>query len=90
MNPLAIYHLISGAVMLACLVVALFFYRFWKKTHDRLFGLFALSFVVMGAERLVLVFYETPNEASPFVYLLRLSAFLIIIAAIVDKNRAKR
>lgn len=90
MNNLLLYQLASGAYMLATWVIALFFYRFWDKTHDRLFGLFALAFVVMGIERLVLGFYETPNEASPFVYLLRLSAFLIIIAAIVDKNRAKR
>lgn len=83
------YHLISGAMMMCCWVAGLFFMRFWSKTGDRLFGAFAFAFGLMGFERLMLGLYEKPNEAHISVYLIRLSAFLLLILAIVDKNRGR-
>jgi hypothetical protein len=81
------YQMISGAMMMLSWVSALFFLRFWTKTHDRLFAAFALAFGFMGLERLLLCLWDTPNEAHISVYLIRLSAFSLIILAIVDKNR---
>lgn len=83
-------QLLSGAIMMACWVVGLFFLRFWNRTHDRLFAIFSLAFGIMGLERLLLGFHHTPNEAHPGLYVIRLTAFVLIIIGIVDKNRSKK
>jgi Family of unknown function (DUF5985) len=79
---------VSGATMAAALVIALIFFRYWRQTRDRLFLGFALGFAVFSASRLILAFLEEDDEGRIFVYGLRLLAFLLILAAIVDKNRA--
>ena len=81
------YGFLSGAIMMGCLVAASLFYRFWRRTADRLFAWFAVAFLLLGIERLVLVVTHGSELASPGIYLLRLIAFGVIIAAIVDKNR---
>ena len=78
---------VSGATMAAALVIALVFFRYWRATRDRLFLGFALGFAVFAASRLILAFLEEDDEGRVFVYGLRLLAFLLILAAIVDKNR---
>ena len=79
---------LSGAVAMACLTIGLFFFRFWRRTHDRLFVMFAAAFWLLMAERIILVTLTTSHEYAPFVYLVRLLAFALIIAAVVDKNRS--
>lgn len=85
-----VYEILSGALMLACFVAGLFFYKFWKKSHDRLFMFFSFAFFLLSLERLVLGYLGTNNEPSPFIYLIRLGAFLLIIFAIYNKNKEKR
>lgn len=85
-----LYEVFNGALMICCLVAGFFFTKFWKKTHDKLFMLFALSFFILSFERLVLGYIGGTNEPSPYVYLIRLSAFLLIIYAIIDKNKASQ
>jgi hypothetical protein len=75
-----------GAIAMASAIVALFFIRFWRETKDRLFGMFALAFMLLGITRLGLAL--TPHEEpQTHWYWMRLIAFLVILAAIVDKNR---
>jgi hypothetical protein len=81
------YEIISGALMMACFVVGMFFMKFWRKSHDKLFFMFALAFFTLSIERLVLGYLGTNNEISPKVYFFRMSAFLIILFAIINKNR---
>lgn len=83
-----LYEVYSGALMICCLVAGLFFLKFYRKTADKLFKLFSFAFFLLSFERLVLGYLGSRNEPSPLVYLIRLSAFLIIIYAIVDKNRS--
>jgi hypothetical protein len=78
---------LAGAAIVSLLVIALFFLRFWKRTHDRLFLFFASAFFVLMIERIVRVLMPVENEWAPFVYTVRLFAFVLIIVAIVDKNR---
>ena len=78
-----------GVTTMGCLTVALFFLQFWISTEDRFFGLFALAFLVFGVNRFVLLFLDEGDEARTIVYVVRLLAFVLIIAAIVDKNRAR-
>ncbi|UUZ54457.1 DUF5985 family protein [Massilia sp. H-1] len=73
-------------ISLGSLLIALFFLRFWRDTGDRFFLLFALSFAIEGVHRAVASFDLASSEDSPFHYLLRLLAYLLILGAIADKN----
>jgi hypothetical protein len=77
----------AGAVAALSLVAALFFLRFWRRTGDRFFLLFALAFAIDGASRLVVAAIHLPDEFEPFSYVPRLVTFALIIAAVVLKNR---
>jgi uncharacterized membrane protein HdeD (DUF308 family) len=79
-----------GAFALACAAVALFFFRYWRKTHERLFAILALAFTLLAMERTVLAFVPPDQESRHWIFLVRLSAFLLIIAGIIDKNRPRR
>ncbi|MCC6492613.1 MAG: hypothetical protein IT424_06305 [Pirellulales bacterium] len=78
---------IMGAITMASAVVALFFLRFWRDTGDRLFGMFALSFLLLGITRLGLALSHDTAEGHTMWYWVRFAAFLLILIAIVDKNR---
>jgi uncharacterized membrane protein YeiB len=79
--------LIPGAIVMGYAVAGLFFLRFWRQTRDRLFLIFAVSFWLLGAQRLALVLTSDLAESHTGLYLVRLFAFLLILVAIVDKNR---
>jgi drug/metabolite transporter superfamily protein YnfA len=79
---------VSGGTMVAALVIGLFFLRYWSQTRDRLFLMFAGGFFTFALSRLILAFLEEDDEGRVFVYALRLLAFALILAAIIDKNRA--
>ena len=74
--------------MMGAFSCGLFFLRFWRKTLDRLFLIFAIAFFLMGLERIVLTWVgEYQGEDSVLIYLIRLSSFLMILYGIWDKNR---
>lgn len=79
---------LSGAVFTLCCVAGVFFLRFWRKTRDRFFAFFAAAFALMALQRVVML-GPWNNEYLAEVYILRLLAFVLILAAIVDKNRAR-
>ncbi len=79
---------LSGVLMMGCLVLAVFFWRFWVRTGDRFFIMFSIAWVLLGAERLGLALRNTPEEPRAGMYFIRLAAFLLIIGAILYKNRA--
>ncbi len=78
---------LEGVIATASLAAGLFFLRFWRDTRDSLFLAFAVAFVIEGLNRSVRVFFHNPSEASPWVFIVRAFAFLIILAGIVNKNR---
>lgn len=80
---------VYGAVMMGFLVIATFFLRSWRRTNDRLFGWFALSFFLMALERFLILITDAQETSTPWVYLLRLAAFALIALAIIDKNRKR-
>lgn len=77
---------VAGALMAGYLVIALFFLRFSRDTGDRLFAIFAAAFFLLALQRLALFYYG--EMAGTWVYGLRLMAFLLILFAIIDKNRS--
>ncbi len=83
----AVAQLISGAILMGYGVAGLFFLRFWRETRDRLFLIFAVAFWILGVQRLALVLTQDMLETQTGLYLIRLFAFVLILGAIVDKNR---
>ncbi len=82
------YLFLSGCLMFAFFVAGAFFWRFWRRTGDRFFLIFTGAWILLGVERLVLGLLNEPEQLNPGIYFVRLAAFLLIIAAIIDKNRA--
>lgn len=77
---------LQGATMLGSMAVALFFLRFWRQTSDRLFAVFAAAFAVFALNRLLLAVLDENSETRNWVYALRAATFLMIAAAVLDKN----
>lgn len=77
-----------GVIVTSSLTASAFFFKFWKKTRDRLFLGFAAAFVIEGINRITFLFIDQPNEGDPLIYVVRLFSYLVILAAIVQKNRA--
>ena len=79
----------NGALVMACGAAGLFFLRFWRKTRDRLFAIFAFAFWVLGVHWTVLALTPGMEEVHAVLYTIRLLAFLLILFAILDKNRTR-
>ena len=77
---------LSGAVTLAYLIAAVFFLRFWRKTSDRLFLAFTIAFVLFAINQSLAHVLDIYNEPASFIYALRVIGFVLILAAIIDKN----
>ena len=89
MNQLMLNQFVLGAVVMACGVAGLFFLRFYRKTRDRLFAIFAIAFWVLGLNWLALAF-TAQDEIRTALYVVRLLAFLMILFGILMKNRTAR
>ena len=85
-----VQQLLWGALTMACWVAGLFFLRYWRLTHDRLFVFFVLAFWLLSLNWLGLALLSGAPETRHQVSLLRLLAFSLLIVGIVDKNRRQR
>ena len=83
-------HFLAGAVTFGYLIASLFFLRFWRRTRDELFLAFALAFALLGVAQTAIMIANNFLEERSWAYLPRLTAFLLIIAAIARKNRRPR
>jgi len=82
--------ILTGAIAMASLVIAMFFLRFWRNSGDRFFLWFALSFGIEGAHRVYAALSYQDNEGAPLHYLIRLLAYGLILWAILEKNLPRR
>lgn len=67
---------------------ALFFVKYWRRTHDSLFMFFSAAFLLLAINQLLTAFSTIPLEERTNLYLLRLCAFLLILVGILLKNRS--
>lgn len=81
--------LAAGALIFGYLIASLFFLRFWRRTRDGLFIWFAVAFCLMAINQLALAFLDVPDDEMHYIYLIRISAFVLILWAIVWKNLRK-
>ena len=75
-----------GALTMGCGVIGLLLLRCWRHSSDRLFVFFALAFWLLGLHWLGLAVVNPGVESRHELYLLRLAAFVVLGAGIVDKN----
>ena len=78
-----------GVVVTGTATASAFFMRFWLKTRDPLFLAFSASFLIEAGNRLAFLWLEHPNEGAASIYLVRLVSYLLILVAIVNKNRRR-
>ena len=90
MPEVTLYDFLSGAVALGFMICALFFLRFWRRTREGLFLAFGCAFVLLGLGQTILALGNIPTEERGSVYLIRLVAFLLILAGIYRTNRHRR
>ena len=79
-----------GAAAMNSVLIALFFFRFWRQTRDVLFLLFAIAFGVDAVTRFMLGLVHPADEAEPLFYTARFITFMLIVVGIVLKNRPDR
>lgn len=81
-----IVALVAGALAAGFAICGLFLLRFWSRTREALFLVFALAFWLLAANQVAPVLLGIPRENASGVYLFRLAAFVLIIAGILGKN----
>ena len=82
--------MLLGAIAMAAFTIALIFIRFWRTTRDRFFLFFAAAFTLIGVGRIVLGAVPHSDDQTPVIYLIQLLAFVVILFAVIDKNRRAR
>lgn len=89
---------LSGGGTACFLMSALFFLKFWRASRDRFFSRLSMACVLFALERIIgLITYQTmPHDPAsvestlPWIYLVRLVGFLIILYAVIQKNRSEK
>jgi uncharacterized membrane protein len=82
--------MLIGILVMGYAIGALFFFRFWKESRDRLFLMFGIAFAVLALQQLLYGLTNEATESPALLYLIRLIAFVIILVGILDKNLKAR
>lgn len=78
--------ILGGALAMASAILALFFLRFWKNTHDSFFIYFSTAFALEALSWILfLILQQKAND--PIIYSIRLAAYFLILIAIISKNK---
>ena len=85
MNPLV--WMLTGATTLGWVIAGVFFLRFWRQTRDAFFLYFTAAFWLEALTRILAAALVSTSEDEPLLYVIRLVAYALVIAAIWHKNR---
>ena len=80
---------LQGLSSMGAYTSSLFFFRFWRQSHDSLFAFFSGAFALLGLSWSLLALFSPVAEAAPYIYSLRLLAFGLMIVATIKKNRER-
>lgn len=80
---------VTGMMVASFAAAGLYFLRFWRETRDALFLSFAAAFWLLALNRVGLALVGELSEPGAFVFLVRLLAYILIVVAIVSKNRRR-
>lgn len=78
--------ILGGALAMASAILALFFLRFWKNTHDVFFVYFTAAFALEALSWILFLDHQQ-RVNDPIIYSIRLAAYLLILIAIIGKNK---
>ena len=81
---------LSGMLTMGFILSGLFFFRFWSRTNDRLFAAFGIAFCLMAANQVISNVFGLPEQKLFWGYILRIIAYLLLIAGIIAKNLEHR
>ena len=81
---------VGGLIAMAFAAGGLFFLRFWRSSRDALFGVFAIAFWLLALNQALLTLFGVVREERSWIFLIRLAAFVLIIAGVVGKNLGRR
>lgn len=84
---MTIHVFMAGMLVMASFVIGLRFLKFWRLSRDRFFIWFAGAFWMFGLGWSIRTFDIGLSEHAYLVFLPRLAGFLMILIAILDKNR---
>ena len=84
MNVVAFFQAVNAT---AAFIGCLFFFRFWRDSRDSLFAFFGAAFLLLSLSWTLLALINPSDETQPYIYAIRLVAFLLIILGMVNKNR---
>jgi uncharacterized protein DUF5985 len=79
-------NMLWGASAFACVVIALFFLRFFQRSRELLFLLFALGFSLLAINWVGPAVASVQSESRTYLFIVRLAAFLLLLGGIVHKN----
>lgn len=81
---------VAGLIAMGYFIAGLFFCRFWNRTRDGLFMMFAIAFWLLAANHTLVALAGLTREERTWFYLLRLAGFVLIIIGIAAKNFGPR
>lgn len=81
---------LQGISAMGAWASGLFFLRFWRQSHDPLFAFFGAAFWLLAGSWSLLALFSPTDENRPYIYGLRLVAFLLLIVGMIGKNRRAR
>lgn len=77
---------LHGMVTMGFILAGLFFLRFWRRTKEGLFVIFALAFWLLALNQIFLAAAGSENPLLSWEFLPSLGAFGFLILAILIKN----
>jgi hypothetical protein len=80
----------TGALTMTYVLAAAYFVHFWRRSGERLFIAFGIAFGLLALNQFAIELIAASDERGSYAYVLRVIAFLLIAAAIVDKNLVRR
>ena len=78
-----------GMLVAFSAAISVLFLKFWRGSRDRLFAFFSAAFALMAIDWLTHALVSPRHESQHYLFVIRVVAFLLIIAGIVSKNRSR-
>jgi len=83
-------NFLFGAIAMASAIVALVFLRYFSRSRDPFFLLFAIAFALEALGSILSVALPAFGDQTSARFVLRLFQYLLILAAIAHKNLSRR
>jgi Family of unknown function (DUF5985) len=83
-------YYVWGVLATGSLMVAMFFLHYWRSSRERLFVFFSAAFALMALQWTASALSGTDEARHAYLLILRILAFVCIIAGVLERNRRDR